>query len=247
MSLFKPDFEKEGKGVSKYDAMGQNPVSRFFSVLFGKLFQVVILNFVYLILCAPLVTIGPATAGLTYVFRNMSQGKPVFWFSDFLDKCRQYFKKGLIVELIDAVVIGIAYFAVMFWSDSSRDFATFVRVLAIAVIFYALYMLVCMNFYIFPMMVSFDLGMNSLIRNSLILSSKLMFRNLGMIAFNGAVFALLFLFFPVTLPLILFLPFSICSLFNNSMVFPVLVKYVATPVDEPEENADDDIRIFTDR
>ena len=94
------------------------------------------------------------------------------------------------------------------------------------------------------MMVSFDLPFKKVLRNSWILATYKPLRNIAMILFNGAIYFLCLSFFPISLPVILFLAFSICNLFNNFMIYPLLVKYVATP---NEETAVEEESIFTDR
>jgi len=94
------------------------------------------------------------------------------------------------------------------------------------------------------MMVSFDLPFKKVLRNSWILATYKPLRNFAMILFNCAIFLLCYSFFPVTLPVILFLSFAICNLFNNFMIYPLLVKYVATPKEETPVETES---IFTDR
>ena len=191
MAIFKYDYNKEGPGVDKNEAP-DNAFVRFFKVIWTKFGQLVILNIVYLFACAPIVTIGPATAGLTYVLRNFSQGKPVFFMSDFLEKCKDHFKTAFLVTIIDALVAVLIYLSFMFWSDPSISIPSFFRPLALVVTFLVAYLLVCMNLYIFPMMVSFDLPLGKLIKNSLILSMYKIWQNLAMILFALAIAVLCF-------------------------------------------------------
>ncbi len=244
MAIFKYDYNKEGPGVDKNESP-DNGFVRFFKVIWAKFGQLVILNIVYLFACAPIVTIGPATAGLTYVLRNFSQGKPVFFMSDFLEKCKDYFKKGLLVTVIDAVVAVLIYLSFMFWSDSSIGIPSFFRPLALVVTFLVAYLLVCMNLYIFPMMVSFDLPLGKLIKNSLILAMYKIWQNLAMILFALAMAVLCFVLGLLAVPLILTLVFSLICLFNNFLVYPLLVKYVAAP-SENKADSEDDEQVFHD-
>jgi uncharacterized membrane protein YesL len=244
MAIFKNDYNKEGPGVGK-DVAPDNGFVRFFKVIWTKFGQLVILNIVYLFACTPIVTIGPATAGLTYVLRNFSQGKPVFFMSDFIEKCKTCFKQGFLVTLIDAVTAVLIYLSFMFWSDSSVNIPSFFRPLALVVTFIVAYLLVCMNLYVFPMMVSFDLPLKKLIKNSLILAMYKIWHNLAMILFALAIAALCFILGLLAVPIILTLVFSLVCLFNNFMVYPLLVKYVATP-EEKKPEADEEEQIFSD-
>ena len=224
MAIFKYDYNKEGPGVDKNEAP-DNAFVRFFKVIWTKFGQLVILNIVYLFACAPIVTIGPATAGLTYVLRNFSQGKPVFFMSDFLEKCKDHFKTAFFVTIIDALVAVLIYLSFMFWSDPSINIPSFFRPLALVVTFLVAYLLVCMNLYIFPMMVSFDLPLGKLIKNSLILSMYKIWQNLAMILFALAIAVLCFILGLLAVPVILTLVFSLICLFNNFRIIESNVDY----------------------
>jgi len=231
MSILKPDFMKEGPGVGK-DISSDPGFIRFFKTLWNRIGQIVILNLVYVFACLPIVTIGPATAGLTYVMRNFSQSKPVFFMSDFLEKCKSCFVNGLLVTVVDAVAAVAFYFSFNFWSDGSNGIPSTFRPLALVITFIVAYLIICMNFYIFPMMVSFDLPFGKLVKNSLILAMYKIFHNLAMIVFDAVLIALCLIFMPITVPAVMCLLFSIVNLFNNFIVYPLLVKYVATPKEE---------------
>ena len=241
MSLFKPNYSKEGAGVSK--STPERPgIVRFFYVIGHRFWQIVVLNVLYLFACIPIFTIGPATAGMTYVLRNYSQEQHADFFSDFIDKSKEHFVKGLLASLLTTVVGILTWFAFNFYTTA--EMTSTIRVIALVVTLYIVYMLISVNLYIYPMMVSFDLPFKKVLRNSWILATYKPLRNIAMIIFNVAVYFLCFSFFPVSLPVILFLAFSICNLFNNFLIYPLLVKYVATPYEAAPIEEDS---IFTDR
>jgi len=241
LSLFKVNYTKEGAGVSK--GTPERPgFIRFFYVIGHRFWQITVLNILYLFACIPIITIGPATAGFTYVLRNYSQEQHADFFSDFMDKSKEHFLKGLLASLLTVVVGVLTWFAFNFYTTA--EMSSTVRVLALVVTLYIVYMLLAVNLYIYPMMVSFDLPFKKVLRNSWILATYKPLRNFAMILFNCAIFLLCYSFFPVTLPVILFLSFAICNLFNNFMIYPLLVKYVATPKEETPVETES---IFTDR
>lgn len=207
------------------------------------------LNALYFFLCVPIVTIGPATAGLTYVLRNYSQEKHAYMFDDFAEKCKQHFLKGLLVSVFQILTAFIVALSFNFWTRSGElygmNFPPLVNTIALIVTFYFAYMALSTSLYVYPMMVSFDLPLKKVIRNSWILATYKPLRNIAMFLFNILIFGLCLWLFPLSLPLILFLAFSVCNLFNNFMIYPLLVKYVATPVEETPVS--DDELVFRDR
>lgn len=77
MGIFN-DYMREGRGVDK----GPDERPRFivfFDILFRKFWSLIKVNLLFVLACIPVVTIGPAIAGMTKILRIM-QGKsmPLF-------------------------------------------------------------------------------------------------------------------------------------------------------------------------
>ena len=229
MGLFKLNT-KEGPGVEK-DAAQSPVIVRFCRVFGTRFWQMIVLNALYVFACLPIVTIGPATAGLTYVLRNFSQGKPVEPFNDFFGKCKEHFKQGLIVFIINAVFIFAAWFAFDMWSSGAIQVSPAFIVIALVVILFVAVVWFFANFYIYPLMVSFDLPLRKLIRNSIILGGYTLGRNILMTLVYAVSVIVCFILFPLSIILILFFVFSFCTLVNQFCTYPILVKYVAKPAD----------------
>ncbi|PWM46437.1 MAG: hypothetical protein DBX47_02570 [Clostridiales bacterium] len=234
--------DKEGQGVSKSDLAAPAYI-RFFKIFFLRIANMVGLNLLYIFCCLPIITIGPATAGFTYVLRNYSQGKHVDLFYDFMRKAKEHFKDGVIITVIDIVIGILLYFSIQSWMT---DYTGSIRTVALVVLFFVVYIVACVNLYIFPMLVSFDIPLKKLIRNSVLLATGKIWRNLAMVAVNGGAVLLLLITFPLLVPLYLFLIFSFCGLFNNFMVYPVLVKHVAEPVTVNDDQQPEDDKVFKD-
>lgn len=234
---------KEGPGVSKDEARSPTLI-RFFKVLGTHFWQMVVLNALYVFACLPIVTIGPATAGLTYVLRNFSQGKPVEPFNDFFGKCKEHFKQGVIVTIFNIVFIAAALFAAYAWSSDEMQVSSLFRTVALVVVFFVMIIWVFANYYIYPLMVSFDLPLRKIVRNSVILGGYTLGRNILMTIVSAGIFVLCFFLFPFSVMIILFFAFSFCTLVNQFCTFPILVKYVAKPIEK--KNGGEDDAIFND-
>ncbi len=228
------NYNKEGRGVTKADVAAESPIKRFFTEFLHRFWQLVLLNVLYLLACVPIVTIGPATAAMNYVCRNFSQAKPVFFFSDFIEKCKEHFKQGLIVWLIQLAVGALLVGSFFSWTDEGFNASEGFRTAAVIVIFVFAYALLFSSFYIYPMMVSFDLSVKQLIRNSVILAVTQLWRNIVIFLVLAAFAVLTFLFWPLTFPVPLFLAFTVLCFVSNSLIYPVLKRYVATPDPEPQ-------------
>ena len=236
-----PNYNKEGKGVTKAQVASEGPIKRFFSEFIHRFWQLILLNLLYLIACVPIITIGPATAAMNYLCRNYSQAKPVYLFSDFVEKCKEHFKQGVAVWLIQLLAGGLLVTSFLSWTDASFAVSGTFRTVAVVLIFFVAYLVICSSFYIYPMMVSFDLTVKQLIRNSVILSLTQLWRNLVMLLVLGVLGILTLLFWPITFPVVLFLLFSVLCFVSNALVFPVLQKYVASPESTEEKSAESNV------
>lgn len=242
------DYTKPGKGVEK-DEPVKPRFKLFWELFIRKFWKLVQLNLIYLLFCLPVVTIGPATAGMTYVLRNFATERPVFMFSDFWDAFKGNFKQSFVYGLI------IAVFA--FVMSVSWDFYT--KNLGVSAFMYVpvglcgllTLLFVFMAFYSFLMIVTIDLPLWGIIKNSLILSIACMKSNFITLFFVALVLLAIYLFFPYTVLVVIaiipaMLGFIIC--FN---AYPGIKKYVIDPYrakqqkDEEPESPDD--VIFSDK
>lgn len=76
-----------------------------FSKITSMLFDLVVLNVLWLLLCLPVITIGASTAALFNVTLKMAEGKNDRVVKDFLHSFAQNFKQSIVITLI---MLGVA-------------------------------------------------------------------------------------------------------------------------------------------
>ncbi len=239
--------DKIGPGVSKNEAKAPAYI-RFFKTFFTRFPTMVALNLLYLFCCLPIITIGAATAALNYVMRNYVRGVHVDPYHDFLRKCRECFKQGTAVTVLYIIVGVLVGYAISWYRSQYTTGGGF----GFALLFGLMLLIVLLAAgslpYLFPMMVSFDLPLRQLIRNSLILCTAKIFRTLGILLFSVVFLGAFAYFWQIGLIFLLLTNFSLVFLLNNFAVYPVLVKYIAKEdeKDDNTDNGDDEEQIFTD-
>ena len=67
-----------------------NPVMEFIA----KIFDLVVLNLIFIFSCVPIVTIGASTSALSYVTLKMVRGEDPYIWKNFWKSFRQNFKQG---------------------------------------------------------------------------------------------------------------------------------------------------------
>ena len=105
-----------GPGVPK-NAPRKKPFFRFWELFANKFWDFFKINLIYFLFCIPIVTIGPATAAMTALMRNIYLERPQFYFHDFVKEFKKNFKQALIVGILDILVTAVFVFSlVLFFS-----------------------------------------------------------------------------------------------------------------------------------
>ena len=190
-----------GKGIAK-NGPKKKPFFRFWELFANKFWTFFTLNLIYVLFCLPIVTIGPATAALTAMMRNIYLERPQFIWHDFIVYFKKNFKQAFFVGILDIIAAAVGVITFIQFSRQA-EMETSLKVLYLLSIA-AQVMFLMMNFYIYPQIVALDLRMGGIFKNAAIL----IFVNLPaelivLILFMGFS-ALLFYFF---LPGVFFLPF----------------------------------------
>lgn len=264
------DYEKPGPGIDK-NAPKKKGIALFFEILGAKFFNLIVLSLMYWLCCLPVVTVGLGDVGLTYITRNFSRQKPVLQKEDFFATIKKNWKQALPVGLINLLVTALLIFGLFFYFQAWNSH--FVYKVGFVVIGCMFIVFSFLKYYINFLMVTFDLSIKQLYRNSLLLSSVGLKENLiisgwllliygvliglplvWMVIFENAVLALICI-----LLYILFVP-ALQSLIIQFCVFPVVKKHMIDPYYEEHPEAkkdkallnlfdeeDADESLFTDR
>jgi len=198
-------------------------------------------------MCVPMITTGPAQAGLTYILRNYSREEHAFIWGDFKDAAKSNFRQSLIVSTINFFVTFLTLLSIMaYWIliDIGQIPGT-LGLIGLAVMFLLLILFACMNIYIYPLMVTFELSLKQLYKNALIFAVIKFLPNIGILLLIAF---LVFLSFGLVIPfnpLIGFIPYIFLTLSLNGFItnfyaYPKLKKYIISRLEEEEDDEDDE-------
>lgn len=134
----------------------------------GKLFDVVALNLVFIIVCIPLVTIGPAVSALYYASVKSIRRDRSYPIKEFFKAFKRDFKQSFIVGLILALAAAIIYVDIRFVVDFIKNDFTAMRyvylIIGLVISF--------ISVYIFPLISRFSLKISGLFRLSFYLAIR---------------------------------------------------------------------------
>jgi uncharacterized membrane protein YesL len=197
-------------------------------------------------------TFGLSSIGMTYVTRGMVRGEYVSTWSEFFSAIKKNFKQGIIISILDAVIIFVLVYDLVQYSANTGVFLYSAFYFAI-LLFIFIYFI--MRYYIYTILVTFDLPIKKIYKNAFLLSVLGIKRNILIIL--GSVLVILasvylFLLFPsVGLILPGIFTISLLWLIGVYCSYPVINKYMIEPYYEehPEERPvePDDEPIFTDK
>lgn len=178
----------------------------------------------------PIALTGPFTAGFTYVMRNFVRREHVFLWSDYKDIAKANIKQSILATLINVAVYMLIGINMIFYFFGMKTNVMLTIPFALSLM--ALFIFFSMNFYIYIMIITFDLDLKHIYKNAFIFSVIGVFRNILMTAIIVGVIAL-HIFVPPTSILIPLFTLSFVGLVINFGAWPLIRKHM---VDTAENN-----------
>lgn len=77
-----------------------NPIMEFIA----KIFDLILLNLLFIFSCVPIITIGASTSALSYVTLKMVRGEDPYIWQNFWKSFRQNFKQGTLIWVFSILV-----------------------------------------------------------------------------------------------------------------------------------------------
>lgn len=171
----------------------------------GVVWDLIVLNLLFLVCCIPVITIGPAITALHYVTTKMAgekDGIPVI--GNFLKSFRANFRQGAILGILYAAVGGfLGYDIYILWHSARFQNSIFKILVPVAVIVYMMTLV-----YVFALLARFNNTVFGTIRNAFIMSVTSLPKTFSMLLLIGACVALT-LYTQTTLRYGLFLWFAL--------------------------------------
>ena len=198
--------------------------------LFSPLVNVIIISLVVIMA----ITWGWQNIGATYVIRGLVKGDPVFVFSDFFYAIKKNLKQGLILGLIDFVISGVLIIDFFYFYQQTGSFGLdfmYFAILALMLLWFV------MRFYIYNLLITFDIKIFKLIKNAFIFSILGVKRNI--LAFLGIIILVVFHVFliimllPMGISIPIILPFfyllAAIGFMASYAAYPIIDRYMIAP------------------
>lgn len=181
-----------------------------------------------------IITYGWQKCASTYIMRGLVRGDSVFIISDYFYAIKKNWKQGLALGLIDCSVIGVLCVDFMFfYSSEPSAFTNFMYAMTFALIL----LYIIFRFYVYMLIVTFNIKLSKAIKNALIFTVLGLKRNILALLGLGVVTALavgmILLLLPVGVGVTVILPLlyylGISAFIYNYAAYPVIKKYMIDP------------------
>lgn len=199
----------------------------FFDIYFNHFWDFIKLNLLFVLFCLPIVTIGPAIAGLIYCTNLFAMRKGVLIWGDFFDAFKKNFKQGLIISIINAVLAFVFYVGYNFYYEKMSDGIMNIILFAFATLAILIY--ICIQYYLHIIMVKVHLSLKGLFKNALymtIIGIKSTFFTSITLAVVIYILYILNVFWPITYPIF---AFSFIGLIISFNCYQHVEKYIINP------------------
>ena len=170
-------------------------------------------------------TFGFVNTGVTYIMRSIVRQQPYSIMSDFFYAIKKNKKQSFIMGIIDCAVFALlAYDLMFFYMNGSAFFY-------VNLIILSLYMM--MRYYSYILLITFDLSIWKIIKNSLIFTILNFKRNIvafiGMLLVVAIEWMILTMYFPVGVILPFVFLFSIPMFFGAFAAYPKIKEIMIDP------------------
>lgn len=168
-----------------------------------------------IVLIASVFLTGPATAGFVYVLRNMQRREHAWVWSDFWAQYKRNFKQGSAMAAIDLVGYTLLYVAFSFYMfimpQDMPQIGNMMPYLASGVVGLIAIVFTWAHFYIYTMMVTFELKLSKILKNSFIFA-------LGKVPLNIFITLIIGALLWGYLYILLYIPFLAALIFGTILV-----------------------------
>lgn len=219
-----------------------SPISATLLGIFGRTSTVYIdtaLSKVFLVLSfLILVTFGLVNVGCTKLIRSMVREEPVFFWSDFWSAVKSNWRQGLIFGAIDAVICVLLVFDIIWFNANATAGPMMGIFLAFSWGMLVLYGM--MRMYIYLMMVTFELSIGKLVKNSVFFAILGFKRNIlaliGIVVSVLLTYALFLVFLPVGIVIPFIILFSATAFMGAYAAYPKIKEVMIDPYYDSDGN-----------
>lgn len=212
----------------------------------GKLADLMIINILTLILCIPIITIGPALTAAHYVCLKMVRDEECYIVKSYFKSFKENFKQATVIWLIFLAAIGVFAGDYYIITKSGLEFN---NVLKTAIIVVAILLLMIAVF-IFPALAKFDNTIRATFKNAFFMAVLQLPKTVLMVVLYVSP-VVIGIFFYQAIPVIMMLgisvPIFLSAMLYNKFFQKIEDNILAAQAEAAEPQEEDEEKIFNDK
>ncbi len=187
----------------------------------GKVFDMILLNVITLIMCIPIVTIGPAITGLYYVAMKIVRDEEGYVVKGFFKSFKQNFKQGFILELIVALAAVIIYVDLGVTNNwMAQDGSMWLKLLFYALIGFSMVAVVT-AVYVFPVLAKFENTVKRILTISMVMAVRHLPQSILMVVITVAAGVAVYVY-----PIAIFFVIGLAAYLNSIILRKIFDNYI---------------------
>lgn len=206
----------------------------FFSTL-SKIFDLLFISIVWIILCIPIITIGPANTALYYAVVKVIRKERGYLTREFFKCFRANFKRAAIVGVILTAMGAILVFDLLYSLQIANDGESKGSIL-LGVFLAISFIEIGFATYVFPILSRFEMTVKQLFKAAIYMSMRHLLSTLAMVIVTVSFVAAMYLFAPV----LIFIVPGITTLINSFLMERIFRKYMPQTDGPGEETGKDE-------
>lgn len=218
-----------------------NPDNKFFTFM-GKVADLMILNFLCIICCIPVITAGASITAMFYVTLKMVRGEETYIVKGFFHSFKQNFRQGIVIHLIMLVLGIVLVFDLYFTRQMSGENVIYRVLTYVFMVGIVIYLMIFT--YIYPMLAKFYNSVKNTFRNSLLMSIRHLPYTLLMMAVTVAPILIMIFAGEIGSFVILFyilMGFAVIAYINSRFFVKIFDRYIPSEEDQEEEEKEVEI------
>lgn len=192
----------------------------------GRITDIVLLNFLCIFCCIPIITIGPAITALYYCMLKISREQDTSMVRMFFHSFRDNFKQGTLMTLIFFVC---AVFLLIDLHVCNVLALPVLKIIRILIYTLALILIVVVS-YSFPLLAQFENTIRNTLKNSLFMAISNFFYTILIVFLNILPFLIFYLlpdFFVLILPVLIICGTALTAFINSRLFVKIFDPYIS--------------------
>jgi uncharacterized membrane protein YesL len=194
-----------------------NPNNIFFKFM-GRISDLMILNFLWIVFSIPIVTIGASTTALYNTTLKLVDETEGYMLTNYFNSFKQNFKKATTIWIGELFIICIIGVNLVFWIQ----FKSIVGYVAVGILIFITFLFLLTTVYLFPILSSFNRTIKDIVKKACILSLRYLPYSL-VILLISSIFMGIILIFPFTILFMIFVGVAFYA-YINSYLFKMIFK-----------------------